>query len=131
MPGPARQLKGAVHTAPIPDPVMLRVFAFNEASRSKLRGILSGIAPKPYLPPLSRTTARPPRHSSLRQAAEYPGEDEWSVCPRLEYSRNELIAALAAESAQGDKEHSVALLRSVSGAILTRRPLNAACRMHP
>jgi hypothetical protein len=44
----------------------------NEASRSKLRGILSGIAPKPYAPSLSRATARSPRHSSLQQAAEYP-----------------------------------------------------------
>jgi len=32
----------------------------NEAPRSKLRGILSGIAPKPYPPSLSRATARSP-----------------------------------------------------------------------
>jgi hypothetical protein len=50
--------------------------ALNEAPRSKLRGILSGIAPKPYPPSLSRATARSPRHSSLQQAAEYPGEGE-------------------------------------------------------
>jgi len=48
----------------------------NEAPRSKLRGILSAIAPKPYPPSLLRATARSPRHSSLQQAAEYPGEGE-------------------------------------------------------
>jgi hypothetical protein len=48
----------------------------NEAPRSKLRGILSGIAPKPHPPSLLRATARSPRHSSLQQAAEYPGEGE-------------------------------------------------------
>jgi hypothetical protein len=49
----------------------------NEAHRSKPRGILSGIAPKPYPPSLSRATVRSPRYSSLQQAAEYPGEGEW------------------------------------------------------
>jgi hypothetical protein len=34
----------------------------NEAPRSKLRGILSGIPPKPHPPSLSRATARSPRH---------------------------------------------------------------------
>ena len=48
----------------------------NEAPRSKLRGILSAIAPQPYPPSLLRATARSPRHSSPQQAAEYPGEGE-------------------------------------------------------
>jgi len=60
--------------------VLNREFAIqglrNEAPRSKLRDILSEIAPKPYPPSLSRATARSPRHSSLQQAAEYPGEGE-------------------------------------------------------
>ena len=50
--------------------------AVNEAPRSELRGILSGIAPKPYPPSLQRAKARSLRHSSLQQAAEYPGEGE-------------------------------------------------------
>jgi len=51
----------------------------NGAPRSKLRGILSEIAPKPYPPSLSRATARSPRHSSLQSrqsGTEYPGEGE-------------------------------------------------------
>ena len=51
----------------------------NEAPCSNQQGILSGIAPKPYPPSLSRAAARSPRHSSLQQAAEYPGEGEWST----------------------------------------------------
>ena len=55
---------------------LLKLIETNEAPRSKLRGILSEIAPKPHPPSLSRATARSPRHSSLQQAAEYPGEGE-------------------------------------------------------
>jgi len=49
----------------------------DEAPRSKPRGILSGIAPRPYQPSLLQAAARSPRHFSLQQAAEYPGEGEW------------------------------------------------------
>ena len=50
--------------------------AKDEAPRSKLRGILSAIAPQPYPPSLLRATARSLRHSSPQQAGEYPGEGE-------------------------------------------------------
>jgi len=54
-----------------------RIFCQNEAPRSKLRCILSVIAPKHYPPSLLRATARSPRHASLQQYAAYLGEGEW------------------------------------------------------
>jgi len=47
----------------------------NEVPRSKLRGILSGIAPK-LASPFYRAEALGEGRSSLQQAAEYPGEGE-------------------------------------------------------
>jgi len=47
----------------------------NEAPRSKLRGILSGIPPK-LASPFYRAEAFGEGRSSLPQAAEYPGEGE-------------------------------------------------------
>jgi len=51
------------------------VFLENEAPRSKLRGILSGIASK-LASPFYRAEALGEGRSSLQQAAEYPGEGE-------------------------------------------------------